>query len=77
MTDVTRVFTEAGTVAHYLDSLMSPNSATSEALCGRTPWPGMWHGTGTQDEEERVLDLLLCARCESVVAFRRNGHVTR
>lgn len=75
--DVTRVFTEGGTVAHYLDALKSPNAVDTEAFCGRTPWPGMWHGTGTQDEEEKANDLRVCSNCQAVFDHRRNGYLTR
>lgn len=77
MSDVTVVYTEGGTVAHYLDSLCSPNSPEHEALCGRTPWPELWFGTGNQEEEERAADLRMCPRCESVLTHRRNGYITR
>jgi hypothetical protein len=75
--DVTLVFTDGGTVAHYIDSLASPNDVETEALCGRTPWPALWHGTGTQDEEERALSLTLCASCRAVQVHRQNGYMTR
>jgi hypothetical protein len=68
----TRVFTDGGTVAHILDALLSPNQPNS-ALCGRSPWPGLWHGTGTQDEEERALELRLCSQCESILKHRTGG----
>lgn len=71
-----RVFTEAGTVAHLLDELLSPNQPNS-VLCGRTPWPGLWHGTGTQDEEERAMDLRLCAPCQQVMNHRTGGELIR
>jgi hypothetical protein len=74
---VTRVFTEGGTVAHYIDLLQSPNSTSTEALCGRTAWPGMWHGTGSQDEEEKASDLRACSRCQAILDHRRNGFLTR
>lgn len=69
---MTRVFTDGGTVAHLLDSLLSPNQPNS-ALCGRSPWPGLWHGTGTQDEEERAADLRLCSQCNSIAEHRAGG----
>lgn len=66
MLDYTRVYTEGGTVAHLLDGLLSPNQPNS-ALCGRSPaWPGLWLGTGTQDEAERALDLRTCEPCLAV-----------
>lgn len=73
----TRVFTEGGTVAHVLGWNTSPNDTAAEALCGRSAWPGYWHGTGTQGEHERALDLRLCIRCESILNFRLGGTVTR
>jgi hypothetical protein len=75
--DITLVFTDGGTVAHFIDSLASPNSVETEALCGRTPWPALWHGTGSQDEEERAQTLRLCSQCRAVQDHRRNGYVTR
>ena len=79
MRDSTRVYTEGGTVAHILDYMRgaSPNNPVSEALCGRTPWPALWHGTGTQEEEERALDLRVCTPCQAILAHRRGGFVTR
>ncbi|GGR51452.1 hypothetical protein [Streptomyces roseolus] len=74
--DVTRVYTEGGTVTHYLDTLQSPNAQDSEAMCGRTPWPGMWHGTGSQEEEEKAADLRHCSQCRAVLGHRRNGWLT-
>lgn len=76
MSAVSRVFTEGGTVAHLLDVLRSPNEP-AEALCGRSPWPGLWHGTGSQEEEERVLDLALCSSCAGVMNFRQGGMLGR
>ncbi|GHF94584.1 hypothetical protein [Streptomyces hydrogenans] len=73
--DVTRVFTEGGTVAHYLDFFHSPNHVETEALCGRTAYPGLWHGTGSQEEEERAADLRICTPCRAVLIHRRNGYV--
>lgn len=76
MATTCRVFTEGGTVAHLLDYLLSPNEPV-EALCGRSPWPGLWHGTGSQDEEERALDLRLCSSCDTVLKFRLGGVLNR
>lgn len=75
--DVTRVYTDGGTVVHFLDYLASPNDGYPEALCGRTPWPKAWHGTGSQDEIERAEILVVCSRCEAVLSHRRNGYVQR
>jgi hypothetical protein len=67
--DHTLVYTPGGTVAHVLDSLLSPNDPT-EAMCGRTAWPSAWHGTGSQEEHERAMDLSRCARCQAVLNHR-------
>lgn len=68
--DYTRVYTPAGANAHLLDPLLSPNQPNS-VLCGRMPsWPDLWHGTGTQDEEERALDLPVCRACRAVRKHR-------
>lgn len=74
--DYTRVYIEGGTVAHLLDPLLSPNQPNS-ALCGRSPWLTLWHGTGTQVEHEKAMDLRLCSPCESVMRHRRGGELTR
>jgi hypothetical protein len=71
-----RVFTEAGTVAHLLDELLSPNQPNA-ALCGRMPWPGLWHGTGSQREEERAADLRICSSCQAVLNHRTGGELLR
>lgn len=76
MRNPTRVYTEGGTVVHLLDELLSPNQPNS-ALCGRSPWPGLWLGTGSQDEEERALDLRLCSPCEAVRNHREGGVISR
>jgi hypothetical protein len=76
VSDYTKVFTAAGTVAHVLGPLTSPNS-TDNAVCGRSSWPDYWHGTGSQDEIERAQDLALCVRCTAVLAQRNSGIVTR
>lgn len=72
----TRVYTDGGTVAHLLDELLSPNQPNS-VLCGRTPWPGLWLGTGSQDEHEKAEDLTLCTRCLSVRNHRSGGELIR
>ena len=77
MNEYTRVFTPGGTVAHMIEPWDSPNKMGSEALCGRSAWPGLWHGTGTQDEEERALDLRMCSRCEAILKFRSGGVLER
>lgn len=67
---MTRVFTPGGSVAHELDDLLSPNQPNS-ALCGHSPqWPDLWHGTGTQDEEDRALEMRLCSRCDAKIKER-------
>ena len=70
------VYTEAGTVAHLLDYLLSPNQPNS-ALCGRSPWPGLWHGTGSQQEEERAMDLRVCEDCIAARERRVNDRILR
>lgn len=77
VTDYQRVFTEGGTVAHLLDWNASPNDTAASSLCGRTAWPGYWHGTGSQDEEERVQDMQLCVGCGAVLMTRSGGHLAR
>jgi hypothetical protein len=74
--EYTRVYTVGGTVAHLLDPLLSPNQPDS-ALCGRSPWPGLWAGTGSQDEHERALDIRLCTGCEGIKNHRDGGVLTR
>lgn len=76
-TEYTRVYTEGGTVAHLLDFIRSPNNPSHEALCGRSPWPGYWFGTGSQGEEERAMDMRICVTCASVYNHREGGSVTR
>lgn len=73
----TKVYTQGGTVAHILDYLSSPNDRAAEALCGRSPWPGFWFGTGSQGEHERAMDLRLCISCSTVLNHRAGGIVTR
>ena len=74
--DYTRVYTNGGTVVHLLDELLSPNEQNS-ALCGRTPWPDLWHGTGSQDEHERALDLRVCTPCKAIKDHRDGGVIIR
>lgn len=76
MRDCTRVYTEGGMVAHYLDGLLSPNEYNA-ALCGRMPSPGLWLGTGSQDEHERAQDMRLCGPCASIQDERDDGSLTR
>lgn len=71
--DYTRVFVPAGATAHLLDPLCSPNSSGATSLCGRTAWPGYWHGTGSQDEEERGQDLRVCPSCAAIQRDRDGG----
>lgn len=60
----TRVYTPGGITAHLLDELLSPNKLNA-VICGRMPmFPDLWHGTGSQDEEERAADLPLCRSCK-------------
>lgn len=74
--EYTLVFTAAGTRTHFLDSLLSPNE-NNAALCGRMPWPGLWLGTGSQDEYERAETLSLCSPCSSIAKERDEGTLTR
>lgn len=69
----TRVYVGNGTVVHALDELYSPNDPGSSTLCGRTPWPGLWLGTGSQEEEERALDMQLCSPCAAVMRYHNMG----
>jgi hypothetical protein len=62
MTQRPRVFTRSGVAAHLLKWNASPNSNDS-ALCGHSPWPNYWLGTGSQREHERVTELPTCKRC--------------
>lgn len=61
-----RVYTTGGKRAHLLPWHGSPNSNVS-ALCGHSPWPNCWSGTGNQVESEIVASLPLCRRCEAAV----------
>lgn len=76
MANYTRVYTEGGTVVHLLDELLSPNENNS-ALCGRMPWPGLWLGTGSQEEHERAEDLRVCAPCMGIRNHRSGGILER
>jgi hypothetical protein len=74
MTDqYTVVYTDAGTVAHLLGVGESPNDTGTEALCGRSAWPGYWFGTGSQEEYEKAEDMRKCIACLSVVRHQRGG----
>lgn len=77
MSDYTRVFTDGGSYAHLLDYLSSPNSPESQSLCGRSPWPGFWHGTGSQDEEDRAYTLETCTPCRVIRDHRTGGYEIR
>lgn len=63
--DFTRVYIDGDLRAHLLDELLSPNSPNA-ALCGRMPaaYPGLWLGTGSQEEHEHALELRLCVPCD-------------
>ncbi|MFF8831312.1 hypothetical protein [Streptomyces sp. NPDC015131] len=69
----TAVYLPGGTVSHRLKWNHSPNGAGSEALCGRTAWPGYWYGTGSQDEEEKAASLPLCVACAAIIRHRAGG----
>ena len=71
--DDVRVYTEGGTVAHFIDGLLSsPNDVEQEAFCGRTSWPGLWFGTGSQEEEDSAAKLRLCAKCQTIQNHRKS-----
>lgn len=53
----------ASRVTHILRETDSPNSFAA-AVCGRDPWPGLWMGTGTQDEHDEALRRRLCTECQ-------------
>ncbi|MFI8326966.1 hypothetical protein [Streptomyces sp. NPDC085529] len=36
----------------------------------------MWHGTGSQEEEEKAAALRVCSRCRAVLCRRRKGWLT-
>lgn len=57
-----RVYFETGKIVHLLRD-GSPNDRAAQALCGRSPWPGYWYGTGTQDEEDNAKTLPICVSC--------------
>lgn len=64
--DCTRVyFGKGGQKAHLLMPFQSPNSPVDHSLCGKFPWPDLWYGTGSQDEEDCANALPLCKRCEA------------
>lgn len=77
MNDQTRVYIPGGTVAHLLDPWDSPNQSGTVAICGRSAWPGYWHGTGSQEEEERATDMRLCVACRAVISHRAGGVLER
>lgn len=72
--DLTLVYTPGGTRTHVLPPLGSPNLAGQDALCGRSAWPALWSGTGTQEEYERAREQPLCSSCRAVL-IHREGHV--
>lgn len=57
------VYTPGGRVAHYLNYGSSPNDTCAQAMCGRSTWPGLWHGTGSSAEREKARNLPLCRSC--------------
>lgn len=67
-----RVYLTFGTVAHELSWGVYANSGHA-ALCGRTPWPADWLGTGTQSEYERAAELPLCVQCDAVLRHQAGG----
>lgn len=69
----TKVYTQSGTVVHALGLDASPNDVGGGALCGRTPWPGLWHGTGSQEEEDTAMDMPVCTPCLAVLRYQNMG----
>lgn len=63
---MTRVYMTGSAVAHLLPWSASANDS-GESLCGRSPWPGYWFGTGSQDEYEKANTLPLCMGCASKI----------
>lgn len=57
------VYTPGGTRAHYLNYGQSPNDTQATSMCGRSVWPGLWHGTGTANERKIALSLPMCSPC--------------
>lgn len=49
--------------SHLLSKDLNPRSSTSEAVCGKTPWPDAWMGTGSWDERESAIRRTLCRGC--------------
>lgn len=70
--DDTLVYTEGGTKTHVLKPLASPNTY-ADALCGRSSWPLLWMGTGSQVEWERAREQPLCVSCAAIVRSRSDG----
>jgi hypothetical protein len=60
----TRVYVEAGRVAHLLAPNVSPNHRGAAALCGFSNWPAYFSGTGSQREHDTALSRPLCRTCE-------------
>lgn len=73
VSEYTRVYTGAGTVGHALDTDQSPNEVEAEALCGRTAWPNLWLGTGSQEEHETAWELPPCTPCQAIIRYRNMG----
>lgn len=68
--DLTLVYTLGGSRTHVLPWAGSPNRMGQEALCGRSAWPQLWAGTGSQCEYERARDQPLCIACGEALARR-------
>lgn len=66
MIDYTRVYTGRARVAHLLDENRSPNSS-HPAVCGMSPFPYYWQGTGSWVESDLAARLPLCKTCHRVI----------
>jgi hypothetical protein len=58
-------YTRSGKKAHILEPYRSLNSSDS-ALCGVTPWPDCWRGSGSWYENERVSEMARCTTCTQI-----------
>lgn len=75
MTDA--VYTPGGRVAHWLNYGSSPNDTCAQAMCGRSTWPGLWHGTGSSAERDKARKMPTCQNCAVARArymIRRQQH---
>lgn len=58
-----QVYTLTGRRTHYLTGRSSPSDTASASLCGVSPWPMAWFGTGSQDEFEKAAAMPFCSKC--------------